>query len=566
MRAIATAIAVTLLLAFGFDEPVELPVRDAALRLLPSRPATATAIIAIDEASLAQLGPWPWSRARLAKLVDAAADAGARGVVVDVLLPEERTDDAQLATALRRVPSAMAAVLDENGEWVLPAPSLHATPAHGNFEVDHDGIVRRLASTKQSRDRSFSAMSVEAASMITSKPIPVGISIAPAFRTPARSIPQISAASVLLWSGGRFGRRSSAPEAGAAPLRNKVVFLGATAYGLTDRVLTPTSKNRLLDPGVTVHAAATESLVRGEVIRVIPPIVSGILAGALVFVILRARRRMLTVLLFLTILVSGVLLLAAQIAIPFVTLLFVILVVQASIEIAGAAAAARKRARERAVEAESKRRLAHELKTPLASMRGLTQLLAQFELSEDERRRVTTLLETEAGKLQSLVQVMLDLERLPLRDFQTTSSVIDLGDLVTKRIDFLRASTDRTLSVSAAPGVLVRADAALLERVVDNLVGNALKYTTEAIDVRVGANVGAAVLEVEDRGPGIAAADRERVFERFVRGSTAAGTHGLGLGLSLVMEIARWHRGSVALDDAPRGGARFRVTMPAGGA
>ena len=548
----AAAIAVTLLLAFGFDEPVELPVRNAALRLLPSRPATATAIIAIDEASLARLGPWPWSRARLARLVDAAADAGARGVVVDVLLPEERTEDAQLAAALRRVPSAMVAVLDEKGEWVLPAPSLHATPAHGNFEVDHDGIVRRLASTKQSRDRSFSAMSVEAASMITSKPIPVGISIAPAFRTPARSVPQISAASVLLHPPQTF--------------HNKVVFLGATAYGLTDRVLTPTSKTHLLDPGVTVHAAATESLVRGEVIRVIPPIASGILAGALVFVILRARRRMLTLLLFLTVLVSGVLLLATQIAIPFVTLLFVILIVQSSIEIAGAAAAARKRARERAAEAESKRRLAHELKTPLASMRGLTQLLAQFELSDDERRRVTTLLESEAGKLQSLVQVMLDIERLPLRDFQSTSSVLDLGDLVTKRIDFLRASTDRTLSVSAAPGVLVRADAALLERVVDNLVGNALKYTTDAIDVRVGANDGAAILEVEDRGPGIAAADRERVFERFVRGSTAAGTHGLGLGLSLVMEIARWHRGSVALEDAPRGGARFRVTMPAGGA
>jgi signal transduction histidine kinase len=161
-----------------------------------------------------------------------------------------------------------------------------------------------------------------------------------------------------------------------------------------------------------------------------------------------------------------------------------------------------------------------------------------------------------------MVGTLLDLERLPLRDFASSSRVIDLGDLVAARVDFLRASTDRTLFVSSDSDVFVRGDAALIERVVDNLAGNALKYTDDAVTVRVARSGGDAVIEVEDRGAGIAEADRERIFQRFVRGATAAGTHGLGLGLSLVAEIARWHGGEVGMDSVAGSGSRFRVTLP----
>jgi signal transduction histidine kinase len=213
-------------------------------------------------------------------------------------------------------------------------------------------------------------------------------------------------------------------------------------------------------------------------------------------------------------------------------------------------------------DAESKRVLAHELKTPLASMRNLTQLLGLFELSDAERQRVTSLLAQEAGKLETMVGTLLDLERLPLRDFAVSSRTIDLGALVAARVDFLRASTDRTLLVTAEPGLFVRADAALIERVIDNLVSNALKYTSGSISVTVSHSGHDAVLQVEDRGPGIAEADRARIFERFVRGAAAAGTQGLGLGLSLVAEIARWHGGEAGIEAVPSGGSRFRVTLP----
>ncbi|HSP32925.1 MAG TPA: HAMP domain-containing sensor histidine kinase, partial [Thermoanaerobaculia bacterium] len=185
---------------------------------------------------------------------------------------------------------------------------------------------------------------------------------------------------------------------------------------------------------------------------------------------------------------------------------------------------------------------------------------------EAERRRVATLLEAEAGKLQSMVSGLLDLERLPLRDFATSTSVVDLSTVAADRALFLRAGTDRRIETSIAPGVYIKGDAALIERVIDNLVGNALKYAPQStVNVVVARRDGAAVLEVEDQGRGIARVEHERIFERFMRGSSAAGTEGLGLGLSLVGEVARWHGGQASAHDGKSGGALFRVTLPIAG-
>jgi signal transduction histidine kinase len=552
--ATATGIAVMLLLAFDVLDTIELPARDMALRLLPPKPAQATAIVAIDEQSLRAIGPWPWDRNILANIVNRAADAGARGVILDILLAEPRTGDAQLAAAARRLPVLAVAVVDEHGRWLMPGPPLAQamTAAHGNFELDHDGILRRLSATKQSGDQSLTALSVEAASLVTGAPTPIGRSIAPAFRTRARSIPTISAVDFLH---------------NGTPLRGKLVFVGPTALALGDRVLTPTTAEHSPDPGVTVHAAATESIIRGDVIRELPPIVAGILAAVAVGAIVTVRRRrMIAAMIIAVTAAGGVLVLASGIAIPFVTIVASAALALAGVEakqIVGALRSSEMRLldhRER--DAESKRVLAHELKTPLASMRNLTQLLGLFELTDLERQRVTTLLQQEAGKLETMVGTLLDLERLPLRDFATSSSVVDLGELVSARVDFLRASTDRTLFVSADPEILVRADAALVERVADNLVGNALKYTAAPVTVRVKQSGGQAVLEVEDRGAGISESERARIFDRFVRGTTAAGTQGLGLGLSLVSEIARWHGGAAGVETVAGGGSRFRITLP----
>ncbi|HVR41445.1 MAG TPA: CHASE2 domain-containing protein, partial [Thermoanaerobaculia bacterium] len=473
---VAVAVVMTLLLAFDVPDALELPVRDFAMRRLPREPATTAVIVAIDERSLREIGQWPWPRARLAELIDRAADAGARGVVLDILLTAPRDGDAELARAMHRLPVAVVAVLSEDQEWLVPTEAIAsgAIVAHGNFELDRDGILRRFATTKQSRTRAYTALPLEAASMRTTIAVPVGQTIAPAFRTRPSSIPIVSAAELLTRG---------------ANLRGKIVFVGPTELGFGDRVLTPVSRRLVSDPGVTVHAAATESLLRGEQIRELPPIFGGLVAGSIAAVILATSSRIVAATIAALVLIGGVIALAINgIAIPIITLLVVVAGSIAGVETTRVRITASrleeiatKLAERRAQEVESQRMLAHELKTPLASMRSLTQLLGGFDLTEGERRRVASLLEAEAGKLQSMVHALLDLERLPLRDFAASSSVFDLGMLARTRIDFLQASTDRTLTTSIADDVFVRGDAALLERVIDNLVGNALKYTQSPV-------------------------------------------------------------------------------------
>jgi signal transduction histidine kinase len=557
MIAIAAGIAVTLLLAFDIIDALELPARDLILRRLPQKTAQQTVVVAIDEQSWRDVGAGPWDRARLATIVDRAANAGARGVILDILLAEPRSGDDKLAAAAKRLPVLAVAVFDEHGRWLLPQPPLSdsVTAAHGNFELDHDGILRRLSATKQNGDRSLTALSVEAASLITGAPIPVGRSIAPAFRTRPSAIPTISASDLLR------------DPALAKNLREKLVFVGPTALALGDRVLTPTTRGHLPDPGVTVHAAATESIIRGDVITELPPIAAGLFAAiGIAAILLIRRRRIAASIVIVAIIGGGIALLANGMAFPFITLIasaaIAVGVLETTIIIAALRSSEERYIDHRERDAESKRVLAHELKTPLASMRSLTQLMNGFDLSDAERNRVASLLQHEAGKLETMVGTLLDLERLPLRDFSALSSIVDLGELTAARVDFLRASTDRTLFVTADRDVFVRADAALLERVIDNLVGNALKYATGAVTVRVARRGHDAMLEVEDRGPGISEMEREKIFARFVRGTTAAGTNGLGLGLSLVSEIAKWHGGAASLDSVPGGGSRFRVTLP----
>src|SRR5205807_8172185 len=192
--------------------------------------------------SIERLGPWPWPRARLAQIVDRVADAGARGIVYDILLVDAREGDAELAAALRRVPSVAVAVLAEDGQWRFPAPALRdaARMGHGNFEFDSDGILRRFSATKQSGDRALTALAIEAASLVKPMAVPVGRSIAPAFRTPPRAIPQVSAVDLLLRHRERSegsGRAGGAPHAqprslatlGMTSLSGKIVFIGLTA-------------------------------------------------------------------------------------------------------------------------------------------------------------------------------------------------------------------------------------------------------------------------------------------------------------------------------------------------
>jgi signal transduction histidine kinase len=110
----------------------------------------------------------------------------------------------------------------------------------------------------------------------------------------------------------------------------------------------------------------------------------------------------------------------------------------------------------------------------------------------------------------------------------------------------------------------VYADVSRLRRAIGNLLGNAIKFAParSAIAVRAGADAGGFSVRVTDRGPGVDADERDRIFEKFSRGRRSAGVSGAGLGLSIARSLVELHGGSLRYEDASGGGATFVLTIP----
>ena len=550
-------------------------VRDTMLRNLPTRPASKVAVVLIDETAIRQVGRWPWDRAQLARLVERVFALGAKGVALDMLLPEERDGDEVLARALARGPSVLAAGVDDAGHWVLPNRVLQATAVgHVSFDLDQDGVVRRFSSTKQRGERALPALPVAAARLgNTQLPIPVGVILRPSFST--RPIPWVSAAVVL-----GSDRVDS--------LRDRVVFLGTSAAGVGDRFVTPVSRGGSPEPGVLVEAISAEAILSKDLLHTAPPLSNALLAfglGLLGTLLLAAPGRTLPRLapgiILVPLLVSAAALHYLKLELAPLAMFLALLLVGA---LAGGLRARRAglamtHARSRITEleglqatitearqedAEARRVVAHELKTPLTSVKGLAQLLAQFDLSAPERNRVARMVVSETSRLADMVDALLDLERLRLRHYDRDAQPLDFSALCAERVGYLRMGTTRAIETNLAGGLWVLGDKALLERVLENLVSNAFKFSPEGAPVRMGlsAENAMAVLEVEDHGPGIPVPERARIFGRFARGSAQGLAPGLGLGLALVAEVLAWHRGTVTADEGSDGGSCFRVRLP----
>jgi len=195
----------------------------------------------------------------------------------------------------------------------------------------------------------------------------------------------------------------------------------------------------------------------------------------------------------------------------------------------------------------------HELRTPLARIRlGLERLAAD---PDDPIRGELT---RSVAELDALIEEMLLASRLDALKTLERAEDVDLLAIAAEEA----AAFD--WSVEGRP-VVVHGDPALLRRMIRNLLANAERHGGGASQIRVDADgSGAARLVIEDRGPGVAEADRDRIFEPFYRGRTAGATlEGSGLGLSIVRQIARAHGGEVAYAPVEGGGSRFTVTLPA---
>ncbi len=204
----------------------------------------------------------------------------------------------------------------------------------------------------------------------------------------------------------------------------------------------------------------------------------------------------------------------------------------------------------------------HELRTPLAAIRGYLQLHDRGMLADPtERKRAWERMMTESDRMGRLVDELLVLARLDQRPELRLRNV-DVCRLVRDAAQDLRMhQPERPVTVDADGSVLVQADEAGLRQVLGNLVGNVRTHTPSDAPVRLGVvrTDGVVRVSVADDGPGLAAEDAARVFDRFFR---AGGGAGSGLGMAIVQGVVRAHGGEVSVLTAPGKGLAVTVTLP----
>lgn len=200
--------------------------------------------------------------------------------------------------------------------------------------------------------------------------------------------------------------------------------------------------------------------------------------------------------------------------------------------------------------------LTHEMKSPLAAIRGAAELLGETDLPEAERRRFTANVATQSERLHTLIDKLLRLAQLEQQRELESPMLIDVNTLFADLEHAMSASAAQrriTLRFVADSGLQVRGDRFLLGLALNNLLQNALDFAPQdsTVDCTAEADATRVNLRVRDRGPGIADYARERLFERFFSLPRPDGTaKSTGLGLALVREIATLHGGEVHLDNA----------------
>jgi PAS domain S-box-containing protein len=211
--------------------------------------------------------------------------------------------------------------------------------------------------------------------------------------------------------------------------------------------------------------------------------------------------------------------------------------------------------------------VSHELRTPLSAILGLSLTLARedLELEQAEHRDLLRRLANNARKLDRLLVDLLDVDRLDRGIVEPNRRLTDVGALVRRVVGGSDVTEHRPVHVAALIA-LAEVDGPKVERIVDNLLSNAVRHTAPGttVWVRVGPDHDGVLIVVEDAGAGVSDDLKLQVFEQFHRGSNKGDTTpGVGIGLALVQRFAELHGGRAWVQDRMGGGASFRVWLPA---
>ena len=208
---------------------------------------------------------------------------------------------------------------------------------------------------------------------------------------------------------------------------------------------------------------------------------------------------------------------------------------------------------------------AHELRAPATVVHGIAATLESRgdELDPDELRVLHGLLHAHTGRLVQLLDQLLDLSRLDGAAVHIARERFAVRERLERLVDSIAGDRRGEVEIGVEPELETVVDPNAFDRIVSNLVVNALRHGGAPVRVTAEQNDRHFRLTVEDAGGGVAPEFRERLFDRFSQDTSTGERDGIGLGLSIARQYATAHGGSIVYEDGERMGARFRVVIPA---
>lgn len=564
-----------------------------------------SAILAIDDQTLVAIGGIQGVRPPLAKALRLVSAARPKTVAIDVTLADHAPSaDGDLADAMRQTPNlVLASDLDENG-WEDPIPEF-ASAAGGHLGEVHaapdnnDEITRAIPLQKAFPPHQRWALALEAfrlysgASRIIESPqglqvgaetIPVpwgnlkdihGVETGDGFLMRIRfvlpNMPQIPRVPMI--------RLLKDPSL-ASVFRGKAVFIGVTSHTeVRDRLTTPVGTR--WTTGIEINAEAFETIANrlfltdvdrnwvwlfsllltvaiGLAFRRLPgwwAYAGGLVVAAIAFA---------APYLFFT--HSRVFSFATPAAVSILSFLcaggYYHLVVRRNWR---AELAARERYQ------QAMHFVTHEMRTPLSAIQGSSELISRFPLTEEKRKQIALLINSESKRLARMVEIFLNVERLSAGQMELKRESIPVKEMISQCMERIAPLAERKrIAVALAPvaeGLVIVGDRELMEYACYNLLTNAVKYSPQQTQVSVSAwkESGRVHIAVEDQGIGMDQKEVKQVFQKFYRTKKAeeSGEAGTGIGLSIVQQIVEQHGGEIGVSSKPGVGSRFTLVVPA---
>jgi len=573
----------------------------------PAQPArTESIILAIDELTLMDCKGIRGIRQPIARALRLLAPVKPKAVAVDVILADEGNpaDDRALAQAFHATPNLVLSteLIDGGRIWEDPRPEFAAGARLGHVSVApdrEDGVTRFILLDQHNARVQRRALALEAflLSRGVDKPLEdlaftqlrgglasaqyhVGAVTIPilvdkwehrrlmrvSFRRPEAAVPRVSMKRLL-----------DDPSL-AAQFAGKVVFVGVTANSeIRDRLLTPFGPTA----GIDINAAAFETMAQGAFLTDVEPrwenlVVLGLLAAiGLAFRYLPGSWAYAT----------GGLILFGSTGIPYVFFVHQrVFPFAASVSAAwlGTLTAAsyyhlvvRRNLR---IEQASRERyqqamhfVTHEMRTPLSAIQGSSELISRYPLTEEKRKQIALLINSESKRLARMVEIFLNVERLSAGQMELKQEPIPVKEMMevcVERVLPLAGRKHIAIALATIPEELhVTGDRELLEYACYNLLTNAVKYSPQRTEVTASAcQINAWInIAVKDQGIGMDQKEVKQIFQKFYRTKKAeeSGEAGTGIGLSIVQQIVEQHGGRIEVTSRPGAGSCFTVVMAA---